>query len=103
MDLDQTADDETLASLRGLSLQTAGKEEGEGEGMEEDRALGDLFLEGQALVEALEEGTEDQEGSEARQKKLERALKLFSGLKVGEMGCVCGWMGLDDDGSGSHT
>ena len=79
MDLDQAADDEALASLRGLSLQTSGK----GEGEEEDRALGDLFLEGQALVEALEEGTDNQEGSEARRRKLERALKLFAGLKVG--------------------
>jgi hypothetical protein len=71
--------------MSGLSL----KEKGEKEKDDDGRTLSALFLEGQALVEALEEGTV--EGAKSREEKLTRALKLFTELAVGgSVGCVWG-------------
>ncbi len=63
------------SSLRGLSLTESGAQGDDDEG----KALSALFLEGQALVEALEEGAA---AAEEREAKLARALRLFSDLKV---------------------
>lgn len=73
-------DEQVSSLLGGLSLsqrqQQQRKEDGEG------RALSALFVEGQALVEALEEDP----GAEGRREKLERGMRLFTDLKVGR--CV---------------